>query len=556
MMMMTKRRKREIKSFAKKFAIILLTLTVSVFIIKKGYLRYYVNPYTNVTTFSYLAQTSQDLNKIIRKSLTARNRINRTSKIIYTQDIGNSLLKNNKMATEYNYVVGINIGKYRTDGTNTDAIAKIVYQAIHETKKQIPQELEKTNYFSYTPQKRYSTETNQNLLSTSIKYVLSKNPYTLKFGGIEYKLKNNEALLYNYDPIVLYTRDISYGKDYPTRLRKITIYEDYYFDVVDIKNKKTIRVNVTPAHMKYPNKKLVSGSFTGITSFKKASTSIQDSSFFDDIMKTYASSYVDPYNMTTLTKINPVDVVEKITQNGYLLQSIIPSHIVSEMISNAEKVLQDKTISIFNEYYSCLNLISEISNNKNTYTQLKTNGELAKLIKDMEQILMIAINDSSISLNQLQPLFNIQKTLQNNTDNLAQIVKDDIPTIKEYLHGLISERIPNRDKYILYSLYMDKILESAGIYHVKANLNYGISVLNNKFINNIPENEYKNVVSYNNTNIMKANLKFTNSLDATHNYLMSYNPTEIQKITLDEIKKHILQDKSNYKLRLRFGIKN
>ena len=56
-----------------------------------------------------------------------------------------------------------------------------------------------------------------------------------------------------------------------------------------------------------------------------------------------------------------IDVIEKITQNGYLLQAIIPSHIVSEMTLNAEQVLQDKAIGIFNEYYSCLNLVSEIS---------------------------------------------------------------------------------------------------------------------------------------------------------------------------------------------------
>ena len=45
---------------------------------------------------------------------------------------------------------------------------------------------------------------------------------------------------------------------------------------------------------------------------------------------------------------------------------------------------------------------------------------------------------------------------------------------------------------------------------------------------------------------MKANLKFTNSLDATHNYLMSYNPTEIQKVTLDEIKKEQVKCESDF----------
>ncbi len=555
MMMMTTKRKKEIKKNSKRVVIALLVLLCSAHFLRNGYARYYANPNTNTASFPYLAQTSQDLNKLIRKSLTARNRIHRTSKILYTQDIGNSLLRNNEMGTEYNYVVGINIGRYRCDGNNTEAIARLVYQAIYETKNQIPQELENTNFYTATQQKKYSSEINQNLLSTSIKYVLSKSPYTLKFRGIEYNLRNTEALLYNYDPIVLYAKDLSYGKDYPERLRKITIYEDYYFDLVDIKNKKTIRVNVTPANMKYPNKKLVSGSFTGLTNIKKAAASIPKDSFFDDVIRTYASSYVNPYNISTLKNINPVDVIEKITQNGHLLKNIIPRHIANEMTANAEKVLQDNTIKIYNEYYTCIDLVSEIAQNKNIFTELKTNGELQKLVKDMEQILMKAINDSTISLEQLKPLFAFQKLLQNNIDDLKRITDNHATATKEYLHGLISERIPESKKYILYSLYMDKILESAGIYHIQANMDSGVTIQNNAFLKSIPESEYKNIKSYNNINIMKANLKFTNSIEPTHDLWVSYKPTEIQSVSLESIENHILQSKSNYKLRARFGIK-
>lgn len=557
--MMNRRRKKEIKSLVKKITISLLIAVPLALIIKNAYVCYYVNPNTNTSVFSHLANTNQNLNTVLKKITTSKNKINTNSKVIYTQGIGNTYLKNNNQNTEYNYIVGINLGKYIYNGTNEQDIANAVYQSIYEIKTQVPQELEDTGFFELKSNKRHTTGKDVEVLTTSIRYVIAGNPYTLKMGGIGYKLKNKEVLLYKYEPIVLLNKGILYNKNTQPILQKITVYEDYYFDIVNLKNKKTIRVNIVPKNIKFPNKNLITGTYTGFESITKANDKIKEEHFFDDIIKTYATLYVNPSYLTVTTSThNPIEIIKRIMQSGYLLEKIIPRYIVSEMKNNTKKILENESIKLFNDYYSAIDLVTEIAQSKNTYDQLKTNGELKNLIKGMEQILMTAINDPSITLDELKPLFTIQKQLIENQDalaNLNYITENLGKTTKAYIHKLIINRIPEIDKYIIYSVYMDKILESAGIYHIKANIDNGIKVLNNGFLNGIQESEYENIKTYNLANIMTANVTLYGGINATNDYWVSYNPTEIQKIALDSIKKHLSDAKSNYKLRFRFGFK-
>ena len=94
-------KKKKIRALNKLiFACVALALML-VYMYKASYLYYYENSNTNTTIFSYITKVSDELNSILRKSVHATNRINRTSKVLYTKGIGNAFLKNNKQSNEY-----------------------------------------------------------------------------------------------------------------------------------------------------------------------------------------------------------------------------------------------------------------------------------------------------------------------------------------------------------------------------------------------------------------------------------------------------------------------
>ena len=555
-MAMKKKKRRALNKLI--FACVALALML-VYMYKASYLYYYENSNTNTTIFSYITKVSDELNSILRKSVNATNRINRTSKVLYTKGIGSAFLKNNKQSNEYNYVVGIHLGKYRYDGNNLQNIASGVYQSIIETKNQIPEELKGSKFYALKELRRGTTTIDTDILASGIKNVHNKTPYTTRYKGINYYLDKDEVLLLHYNPIILYTKDLTLdttNKD--NILRKITIYEEYYFDLEDVVNKKVTQIKVLPAENYYPNSKMSLGGYTNFIGILNNKNNIDNDKFFDNLIENYAYTYINPKDMTSESAINPVKFIESVALNADMLKPILPRYIHSEIIQNAKTILESDSIKLYNTYYSSIDILNEIANSQQTYNELKENGELKQLIKDMEQILMQAINNDKISLENIKPLFPFQKRLnasQNNIKSLREILEEYSYDIKLYLNDLIVDNIPTKDKFVIYSIYMDKLLENAGIHHIKADLEDNITILNDRFVENIPTSDYGKVKVYNASGVLGSNIRFSHSINQTNDYWISYRPTDMQKVAFENIKKQIIQSKNEYKTRIKYGFK-
>lgn len=556
---MTRKQKKHLRNLILLLIIVSLPLLA---VVTNFYVQSFVNPNTNTATFSKIARISSNLNTVLKKATKSDRKINKTSKIMYTQGIGQSFVKGNIYAPQYDYVVGVNLGRYRYDGTNQQNIANNVYQSIIEMQRQIGEEAKESGFYVFVGAPSRTTNADTTALATSIKNTESGQDYVIKNAYTNYTMHSDEVLLPNYKPVILYTNNLKLSKEYYSRLRKITVYDEYYFDLVNLKTKKTTRLFVVPAGIKYPDKNLVEGVYTGIKATRQASKyKLTDEQYLNKIMRTYSALYVNPTNMTTSVDYSPVDVVVRVLQCANLLESSIPRYIVSEIRKNSTDILQNQSLSLLNDYYYGIEMLNEIATSQQTYNALKESGELNKLVKSMEHILMGIINDKNITIDDVRPLFPFQKEIavaQADYSMFKNAMSSNADITKKYLHQVISNKIALRDKYIVYSIYMDKLLENGGIHHIKLEQQGdSVNVLGDKYTSRIPAAEYSKMTVYNrdNSNVFTQYtwVKVVGRIGATHDYWVKYHPSEMEEVTLKDIKRYLIKNKSRYRLRFRAG---
>lgn len=453
--------------------VILIILLVGIFTLKQySYTFLYTNPETNTKAFKYIASTSNEINKLISKSVNNLKTDIPKAKLLYTLGYGSVFLKNNQAVSDYDYGAGIYLGEYIFTGENSNKIAEsIVNSAIlfQTSMYSLAQTSSQRFYVPKIPKKRDNYKFNKITIQNCIQKVSSGKPCDTRIGNNDIVLNEEEIILPDYGFVELYSRNINYSPECRKIFRELTINLNYYFDLKDPKSgtKKRITI-ITKNKNKLFNYKFISFVPNAFTTFKSLNYILKLNPGKDEYTETRFKNYFLHYSYNEYGNIiasgNPLKKLKRLLQCTNILSPILPKHVVNEINEKIYTILSDRTLVLINDYYVTNNILYNFSQTNNI------NNNTISIIDDLEKILSEMINDERITYEELKPLFKYQKKLsrsQNNIRELNYTIKVNANIINKYIENLMIEKIPNYKRFSAYTEYLNKVLTTGGIKSIK-----------------------------------------------------------------------------------------
>ena len=567
----------ELKKRLYKILLILLAVLVIIFAVLQASGNLYIflstTPDNNTAAFKYTAKISKDINNIFENSIKGLRKYFPDAKLIYTNAYGSGFLKNNLTAGDFDYSAGIYTGEFQYTGNNSAEIAKQIIKMSELHQASLYSSLQNSGfYIAHLPRpeiKNRRTDSDIDFIQMSLKNTLSGRPYKIKTKNGIFIMDADEIMLPDYDYIKLYSRDVSYGKTYRKIMREISISVYYSFDLIN-QGKKT-RITMLPETSlgkrlyKPQDRYFVQNVYTGSGSLKyliNTMGQMNKKNYFDTRMINYFQHFtLNEYGNSRLS-ISPVKAAKRLLQCTGLLRPILPDKAAKEITSKVHKALSNPTVALINDYYNANGILYDITQHDLLYESMKKEKEISRLLNDMEKILTEMINDRNFTYAELKPLFNYQKAI-NNEENLKQYIHKHFKETDDYLKLLMYKKMPEGKNFNGYMLYLNKILETAGIYNIKMyndrphhvyvfkdkqtkkiNIN-ALTKMNNIYFTNMFDKDTE--IEY-----MEAKDFYGNTKDLGYIWLR-HNPNKLEDDIFNEIKKLMQKDKYRFHLRIYTG---
>lgn len=577
----------------KKIKLILITIILLIAVVfgvkyikDNHYIFLYINPNNNTNTYPYISKATNQINELLN---TAAKNLSITCpdvKIVYTNGYGSGFLKNNITASDYDYGAGVYLGKYEYDGTNSLEISEkllktiALYQAnIYSTAKNLEGEF----YIQRLTKERIygikdTEDTDTALMAKSIDFALKGKPYKMQVETELFLLQPNEIVLPNYNFIKLYNKNISYYPKYRKMLRECTITINYSVDIVDTKENKTYPLtlisSVGDGQRLYQEefRCFVPNVYTSAKSYKFVNeliTKLDDEQYINYKLTNYFHHYTLLSYGNSQNSGSPLKAVKRLLQCTDILAPILPKDVVEKIHNYTYSILGSPTIALINDYYIANGILYNITKATSFYEEIEKNKEVSNHIKNMEAILADMINDPLINYSELKPLFEYQKELndaKSDVASLQKIMKEKSLDINHYVDKLMFQKMPNNKKITLYMTYLNKVLETGGLYNIKFYKNNPdhIYVFKDNFTKKLDLNKINELKIMNGyyTISYDKNTKFEYMNPADYhgdsrritNGWVRYNTTELQNTVYNDIKTFMLKDRPTYNLKIRAGL--
>ena len=577
---------KHIKLIFGLIVLIVCTFYLTIYIKSNNYIFLYINPDNNTKIYPYIAKATNKINNILFDAAKLVKTNNPELKVLYTNGYGSGFIKNNETSSDLDYGAGVYLGKYLYDGKNSVEISEkllrdiALYQA---TIYSLVQNNEHDFYIQRLTKERILGINNDDkiyaqFMAKSLDTALKGKPYKMEVASKIFLLKPNEVVLPDYKFIKLYSKDISYGENYRKMLRELTVTVDYYFDLVDSKTNKTYPISliasVNDGLRSYQQdlRYFVPNAFTSLASFnyvKNIMPNLDDNSYFDTRLINYYHHYTLLSYGNSKSCGNPLKIIKRLLQCTDVLAPILPKDSLEQIHKSAYAVISSPTVALLNDYYVANEILYNITKATSLYEDMEKNQEVSKHISNMEYILNDMINDPQFSYNELKPLFEYQREIfhsKNNITNLQTFMKGNFASATRYIDDLIYKKMPDNSKFNNYIIYLNKVLESAGIYNIKFynDRDNHIYVMKDSFsktldLKNITKLDIKNGF-YTEVYNSKTELELLPEKDfyadtrrISHGWVR-YNPTELQNSIYNDMKKYMLKDRRRFHLRIRPGI--
>ena len=568
----------------KKFIItivsILILALIGTYAYFNGYTFTYASPYNNNKAYPYIATSTLLVNQIIYDAVEhSLKEFNKDARVLYVNGYGSGLLKGNEASSDYDYSVAVNLGKYKYTGTNENSIAKVLLNQIIRFQNAIYASAAIYPEFeiqSMPKDARFGPITlgqRPEIIGESIKKAIQGKPYSLLFKKRNYLFSEDEILLTKFTLVRLFSRRISYSRDYRRMLRELTIYCEFYVDIEDENgNIKTYEMVTEAAggrrdsQNKY--KKFIPNVFTDANSidFAREFYKFKDNEEYLTLrMASYCSHYVHSDFLEGDGAVSPLKVLKRILQDAYAFHPILDKKKANEIVKETSKVLQDKGLIALNDFYVAAEIIENCTKSK------KSMKKFSSIIKGLNKTAQNIVNDLRTKYGytdeELKPLdeFNeFIKTALENRDEYQPQIQEKIPTKEVY--KLMSNHIPDRQRFYEYNSHMSKILEPAGIYKVESwqDAPNHIYIMKDDFTKNIPVSEYPKMEQMQGYQVWAINddtvfeLMNRKDFDGDIRFIMAswvrYKPTPEQDAVWKEMQDKFLKDKKHYNLKIRFGV--
>ena len=576
----------------KLYIILFVLISISAFyyfISNKEVTFLYLNPYTETKGFRDIAVTIKTLDKALDFTQNISERDGYPFKYIFKNAYGSGFLKNNPIPNDLDFAVGVYLGEYVYDGSNADEIANSIvdkmdsfqylFNSYINTLNDGSLYIDKT-IFQILNDTASVHRRNVQVVSSSIPTVLAGRDYiryTQKtMDGtpdgekveLPYILKSNEILIEEYPPINLFSDSILYNSNMPRYMRTISIIPEFFV------NDKNVTVEVVPEaflgeRLQLSRRFFASTVFVGINSagyLNNLSYIKEDEDYLYYRMFSYRRHLQEISNLK-LIKDRPVKMLKRIMQTADIISPVIDKQDYREIADIVNQNLSDRDIQLLNEYSNiCVNIYL-IQESPQLFLRLLEEQKIRvmydTMTKCLDELEMRAeISEGMIDnlrkfqVAQLQKMF----LLQNSSEVIAfrdLLLAKNLDNIQRIINKTIFEKLHDKDKLNSYIDLFNKIYTDAG-YH-KVTLYWldrnTMGVLNDSFTKNIKD--FKQFAAENNLADTEYKLLKPGENPKTavkYTVWARYNSSYEEDINYQKLRKALLDDKKNFKLKRKFVI--
>ena len=580
----------------KLYIILFVLISISAFyyfISNKEVTFLYLNPYTETKGFRDIAVTIKTLDKALDFTQNISERDGYPFKYIFKNAYGSGFLKNNPIPNDLDFAVGVYLGEYVYDGSNADEIANSIvdkmdsfqylFNSYINTLNDGSLYIDKT-IFQVLNDTASVHRRNAKVISSSIPTVFAGRDYiryTQKtMDGtpdgekveLPYILKSNEILIEEYPPINLFSDSILYNSNMPRYMRTISIIPEFFVKIKS--NDKNVTVEVVPEaflgeRLQLSRRFFASTVFVGINSagyLNNLSYIKEDEDYLYYRMFSYRRHLQEISNLK-LIKDRPVKMLKRIMQTADIISPVIDKQDYREIADIVNQNLSDRDIQLLNEYSNiCVNIYL-IQESPQLFLRLLEEQKIRVMYDNMTKCLDelemraeisegIIDNLRKFQVAQLQKMF----LLQNSSEVIAfrdLLLAKNLDNIQRIINKTIFEKLHDKDKLNSYIDLFNKIYTDAG-YH-KVTLYWldrnTMGVLNDSFTKNIKD--FKQFAAENNLADTEYKLLKPGENPKTavkYTVWARYNSSDEEDINYQKLRKALLDDKKNFKLKRKFVI--
>lgn len=575
----------------KLWIVVLIAVLLIVVLMRVSVEFVYVNPLVNKSVFSHISKTVKLVNEGLDYALNACNMNDMHMKISFKNAYGSGFLKENSIPNDLDYSIGVHLGSYKYDGTNAEEIAADMIDKISLFQNQYYDYVEKfqkdkfySNVSSLNSVMNMGKKRKQNIkaVSSSIDKVFEGKEYIIytrkrvdndKYIDIPFILKPSEILIEDFDPITLYTDQISYSINDAVFLRELTIVADYSVDIENTvtKEKKTVEIvaeSFTGQRLQLSRRFFVPIVFFGEDSAKylnELSYLKNDDEYLEYRLFNYKRHLQEIQNLNEFND-RPVKMLKRVLQCADIIYPVLDEDTRKNISSKISENLSNKDVQLLNTYHTALGNLIQITNLPNVYARAYDDGKIKTIIDVMDNSLIELKSRGNLDKRDIDKLMDFDNEIRKKLGGIrseselynynTELVNKTGDTAFPIIINLFNKTIKHKDDIKAYAEYFVNIFERAGFHKVDI---YWIDkdtmgIIKDDFTKNINPNELRKMALEN--KLADVNYKLTDKKDinlftARYSVYVRYNPTNEEEKNWQVMKSKLLKDKKNFNIKRR-----
>ena len=370
----------------------------------------YLNPYTEIKTFSYIAKTIKELDKAFKYAKFSSSREGYKYDYLYFNAYGSGFVKNNRIPNDLDFALGINLGEYNYSGINAYEISQNIVDKMNSFESGVIFYFnmfdKKRIYTTYTPlglmglHARQRADNIKNISEGLAETFLDKDyvKYTQKtlqdeesvFNvDVPYIMKSGEILIENRIPITLYSDLVRYNSIMPSYMREISIIPEFYVTINNSGRSKVIEI-IPESFL--GNRLQLSRRFFASNVFvhNKSVSFLKDISYINDKEKYLYyrqlsfKRHLQEMNNILIMEDRPVKLLKRLMQTADIISPVLPVETYNEISEFVYTNLNNHDIQLLNEYTNICGNIFNIMDSPSLFFTLLNNGELEIMYKNIQ----------------------------------------------------------------------------------------------------------------------------------------------------------------------------
>ena len=574
----------------KKIIICSIILLIGLFWVFKRVVTFvWVNPYTYTGSYSQIAKVIRKIDKNLSFANKYSKNEGKGFEYIFENAYGSGFLNNNLIPNDLDYSVGLNLGEYIYDGTNSEEIANSVvdkmnsfqylfnYSVNSAEDKQVYIDKSQIEILGINAnyRKRYVSAISNNLANALtgknyISYTVKKVSATDEM-EMPYVMRPYEILVEDYDPIMLYSDLVEYNTESPHYVRSISIIPEFFITVSQKDKSNSAKViEIVPEsflgeRMQLSRRFFASSTFTGIKSkdFLKNLRYLNDDDAYLEARMISFRRHLQEISNIEIMKDRPIKMLKRVMQTADIASPLLDEKVKADISNVILENMQNRDIQLLNEYSNICTTLLLIQGRPNLYLRLLRDGK----IKQMHEVLLATVDEMEARGNIKN--VGVLKDFADKTLGKILLMEDtrDVIVFKKAVfeekfkavNDIINENAfalmqdkNKMDKYILMfnKLYADAGYHKVALYWLDKNT---IGVLKDDFTKDIKDlKKFAETNGLADVDYKLVELSQVPKLTVKYGVWARYNPTKFEQENFERMNKLFLADKKNFKIKLRY----